>query len=225
MAEETGEGNRKIQKGYFIEIDYIGRIKQSDKIFDLTDEKAAKENNIYNEKAKYGPVIICVGNNDIVKGLDNFLVGKEIGKYKIELEPEDAFGKKETGRMKIFSINHFWQQKINPMPGLQLNFDGIIGTVKSVTGGRVAVDFNHPLAGKQIVYEIDIKRIIEDNSEKLNWLAKLYLDAEASLEGDIAKISLKSAVPEELKNKIGNKIIELIPWIKKVEFVEATAKE
>ncbi|MEM4266845.1 MAG: FKBP-type peptidyl-prolyl cis-trans isomerase, partial [Candidatus Nanoarchaeia archaeon] len=58
----------------FIEINYVGRFKDNNQIFDLTDAKIAKENN-FNPKLNFKPVIICVGNGDVVKGLDDALVG------------------------------------------------------------------------------------------------------------------------------------------------------
>ena len=48
-----------------------------------------------------------------------------------------------------------------------LNFDGKMGKVLSVSGGRVLVDFNHPLAGKEVIYEINVKKIIQDIDGKI----------------------------------------------------------
>src|SRR3989344_3059715 len=152
-----------IKKGDFIELDYTGKVAQTNEIFDLTDEKIAKENNVYDEKAHYGQVIVCVGENDLVKGLDNFIEGKEPGKYKVELKSDDAFGKRDNRLVKVFPTttlrNMFQKQgyEIEPMPGMQVNIAGLVGLIKTVTGGRTLVDFNHPLAGKDLVYEIEIK--------------------------------------------------------------------
>ncbi len=55
----------------FIEIEYTGKLKAEDIIFDTTDEKLAKENNIHQENSNYGPTIICLGENQILKGLDD----------------------------------------------------------------------------------------------------------------------------------------------------------
>jgi len=213
-----------IKKGDFIEIEYIGRIKETNKIFDLTDKNLAKKENIYNPKASYKPLIICIGNHDIVSGLEDFLIGKKPSKYKIELKPEQAFGKKDPKLIKIISINKFNQQKIKPFPGLQVNIDGLTGLIRVVSGGRVIVDFNYPLAGKNIIYEIKVNRIIKRDEEKLKGFAKLHLSAEASLENNIAKI--KKKLPKELEEEFSKKIKRLIPLIKKVKFVlDSKSKE
>ena len=44
----------KIKKGYFIELDYIGRIKEDGRVFDLTSEDAAKKEGLHNPKQSYG---------------------------------------------------------------------------------------------------------------------------------------------------------------------------
>ena len=86
----------RVKKGDFIEVSYIGKVASTQVIFDLTDEKLAKEQHIYNPNHIYGPLIICIGEAQILKGIDDNLVGKEVGKtYRIELNAENAFGKKD----------------------------------------------------------------------------------------------------------------------------------
>jgi len=140
-----------IKQKDFIEIDYTGKVKEDNVIFDTTDEKAAKENDIHNEEMTYGPVIICVGEKHVIKGLDDWIAGKEIGEYDVDLKPEDAFGKKDAKLLKLIPTNVFLKQQISPMPGLQVNMDGVVGTIRSVSGGRIFVDFNHPLDRKSVV--------------------------------------------------------------------------
>jgi FKBP-type peptidyl-prolyl cis-trans isomerase SlyD len=108
------------------------------------------------------------------------------------------------------------------MPGMQLNIDGVVGTVKIASGGRTLVDFNHPLAGKELSYKIKINKKITDDKEKLKGYLKLSLgtkDFETEINNSNAKISLKNEIPEEVKEKLSKKITELIPNIKKAEFI------
>ena len=71
-----------IKKGDFVELEYMGRLKETNEIFDLTNAEDAKKNNVYNDKLKYSSKVVCVGNNILVKGLDEFLEGKECKNYK-----------------------------------------------------------------------------------------------------------------------------------------------
>jgi len=166
----------KIKKRDFIELDFIGRVKENNQIFDLTEEKVAKENDLYNEKQKYGPLKICVGEKQVVKGLDEFLEGKETGKnYTISLKPEEAFGKKNPKLMQLIPLRSFKKHNIKPQVGLQINMDGMMGIVRSVSGGRVIIDLNHPLAGKEVTYEIKIKRVMTDVKEKIQTILDLVM--------------------------------------------------
>lgn len=208
-----------IKKRDFVEIEYTGKLKEENVIFDTTDEKIAKENKLHNHD--YGPVTICVGEEQLLKGLDKNIEGKEIGKeYSFEIKPEDAFGKKDAKLIQMIPISKFKQQKIQPMPGMQLNIDGVVGTVKIASGGRTLVDFNHPLAGKELSYKIKINKKITDDKEKLSSYLKLSIgkNFEAEIINNNAKIILKNEIPKEIKERLSKKITELIPDIKKVEF-------
>ena len=206
----------------FIEIEYTGKIKEDNIIFDTTDEKLAKENNIYNKNVSYGPIVICLGENQLLKGLEEQLIDKETEKeYTIELEAEKAFGKKDPKLIQLIPTSKFSQQNIRPVPGLQLNIDGLLGIIKTVSGGRTLVDFNHPLSGKDIIYKVKINKIIADDREKIKAYVKLSLnlkDFDVKIEDNAAKITFKKEIPKEISERLGKKITELIPNIKKVEF-------
>ena len=207
----------KTKEKDFVEIEYTGRIKETNQIFDLTSEELAKKENIYNPKANYGPKVICLGEGNILKSLDGFLMEKETGVIlKIELKPNEAFGHKNPDLIKIFSVNDFKDQKINPFPGLQINASGMFGTVRSVSGGRVTIDFNHPLAGKNLVYEIKINRIVSNNIEKADSLTKNLFelskkDYALEIKENKAFIKFKVNIPEEAKKLFLKKANELIP--------------
>ncbi len=55
---------------------------------------------------------------------------------------------------------------MTPHVGMELTSEGHKGRVLTVSGGRVKVDFNHDLAGKNLEYSIVISDIIEDDEEK-----------------------------------------------------------
>lgn len=218
----------KISKKDFIEIEYTGRIKDSNEVFDTTDGKVAKENAL-EAHAEFGPVIVCVGENQVLKGVDNSLEGREIGdEYTLDVKPEDAFGAKNGKLIQMVPTSKFLQQKIQPMPGMQLNIDGILGTIKTVGGGRTLVDFNHPLAGKELSYKVKINRKIDGKKEQLVGYLKLVLatkDLEVEINDNKAKITLKSSIPKEAQEELKSKLREIISDIKDIEFTIAEAKK
>src|SRR3989338_8473942 len=119
-----------VSKKDFVEVEYTGKLNEECITFDTTDEKIAKEHNLSSHN-NYGPVIICIGEQQILKGIDKHLEGKEAGKeYDVGIKPEDGFGNKNAKLIQLIPTNKFRQQKIQPIPGMQVNIDGIVGTVK-----------------------------------------------------------------------------------------------
>ena len=154
----------KLQKHDFIEVEFTGKVKDGE-IFDSNIREDIKKANL-NVEAK--PFIFCLGAGMFLKGIDDFLISKEIGKkYKIELIPEKAFGKRDSKLIQLMPMKVFTKQKINPVIGAMFNFDGKIAKILSVSGGRVIVDFNLPLAGKKVVYNVKVLKKIQDINEKI----------------------------------------------------------
>src|SRR3989344_5477669 len=206
----------------FIEIDYTARTREENIIFDTTQEEVAKKEGVHGNHSHYHPAVICLGEGMMLKAVEDRLVGKETGKeYGIEIKSEDAFGRKNAKLIQMIPLNKFRQQKIQPVPGLQLNIDGMFGIVKTVSGGRCYVDFNHPLAGKDLVDSVKIKRIVEDSKEKLNSLLKLHLqmkDANVELNDGTARIGTKAELPKEVQEEFKKIANHTVPEVKNIEF-------
>ena len=215
-----------IKKNEFVEVEYTGKIKETDDVFDTTDEAVAKKSSIYSERMMYGPVVVCVGEKQLLAALDRQLEGKETGKsYQIELKPEEAFGKKDAKLLKMIPSRIFREQGIVPIPGLQVSIDGTLGTIRTVAGGRIIVDFNHPLSGKGIAYDVKLKRLVTDDREKVKEYVRLQLsakDVDVEIDDNTAKIKIKGLneeLPEAIKEQFSKKISELIHSVKKAEFI------
>ena len=211
-----------LKKKDFIEIDYTGRLKEDNSVFDTTLEQVAKDEKFNNPETKYSAQIICLGENQIVKGLEDNLVGKELGEYRFEIKTEDAFGKKDAKLIQLVPTKKFLDNKIQPVPGLVLNIDGMIGTVKTVSGGRTVVDFNHPLSGKEVVYNVKINKIVTDVAEKTKAVMEWIGLRESKFEIKDEELTIKTLedIPKEIKARFETKLKELLN-LKKVEFVKA----
>lgn len=150
----------------FIEIEFTGKT-QDGEIFDSNIKKDLK-GSPNAEQTK--PLKFCLGEEMFLKGVDDFLIGKDIGEYELELTPEKAFGHRDSKLVQMIPMKVFMQQKINPVPGVMFNFDGRMAKILTVSGGRVMVDFNNPLAGKIVNYKINILRKIDKIEEKIKAL-------------------------------------------------------
>jgi FKBP-type peptidyl-prolyl cis-trans isomerase 2 len=214
----------KVKKGDFVEIDYTGVLKDLGMVFDTTSQDIAKKEDVFDPKMAYAPISICVGQGQILQGLDSHLEGLEIGKEKeILLPPEDAFGKKDAKLMKLVPTMAFKKQGFAPVAGLQVNIDGSVGIIRTVSGGRTIVDFNHPFAGKEVIYKVTVKRILTDDKDKVMALVELALNQKRdSIKIDMtdgnATITVKRMFPKELFDLLEKRITSLLPQVKKAEF-------
>tara|TARA_Y100000310_G_scaffold341568_1_gene441124 strand:- start:1088 stop:1702 length:615 start_codon:yes stop_codon:yes gene_type:complete len=198
-----------MKKGDFIEVTYTGKL-DSGEVFDTTDVEVAKKEGIFNENTTYGPVIACLGEGHLLKGLEEYLEGKEEGKHTIALDAEHAFGKRQGKLLQLVPTQKLVKAGIKPYPGLQLNMDNMLATVKTVSGGRTIIDFNHPLAGRDVSYEVEVKRVVSDDKEKIKGILSLEFRQNASVEEKDGKIVVKGVKKEvqELAKKRVNEIVK-----------------
>jgi len=159
-----------LQEGDFVRIRYTGRIGGD--VFDTTDEEIAKEEDVYNQMAEYGPVTIRLGSHHILAGLEEELIGKEVGtEGEVEIPPEKAFGEHDENEVMSFPVTQFREK---PEPGMRVSIEGREGMVISVIGRRAVVDFNHPLAGKSVHYTYSIVEKVEDQAEQIRGLIRIF---------------------------------------------------
>jgi|APSaa5957512622_1039677.scaffolds.fasta_scaffold09353_4 FKBP-type peptidyl-prolyl cis-trans isomerase 2 len=213
----------KIKENDFIELDYTGKLEDGS-VFDTTEEKVAKDNGFYKEKMKFGPATICVGENQILPGLDKNLIDQELGKeFEVKLSAGEAFGKRDIKKMKIMPVAAFKEHNMQPQPGLQIEADGETGTITRVSGGRVIVNFNHPLAGKEVTYVVKVNKKITDPKEQiitfLSTSMRMPKDKiNVTVNEEKAEIKLPMQLPEQFTDAVGKKLVELTK-LKEVKFV------
>ncbi|MCC6045497.1 MAG: peptidylprolyl isomerase [Ignisphaera sp.] len=161
-----------IQKNSFVLIDYVMRSKDTGELIDTTVEDIAKKENKWEADKIYEPLLIIVGENRIIRGLEEHVENfAEAGKeYEIEIPPEKAYGMRDPSKVKILSIRELLRNNVVPEVGKTVEVGGQVGVVKAITGGRVLIDFNHPLAGKTFVCRYKVVKILDDDAEKIKYL-------------------------------------------------------
>jgi FKBP-type peptidyl-prolyl cis-trans isomerase 2 len=191
----------KTKKGEIVSIDYVGIIKNENVLFDLTDPS------LINKKGKKTPSkIIKLGEGDILPGLDRQLIDKEIGKvYDLEVSQNEAFGKKDPKLIKLLPLDEFKKHKVVPVPGMKIDLDGKITTVRTVGGGRVTLDFNHPLAGKDLLYKIKINKIVTELKEQVTGFVQLAIP---NSKVELNKKNITVIIPEEAITEVKDIIVK-----------------
>jgi FKBP-type peptidyl-prolyl cis-trans isomerase 2 len=205
-----------LEKGDLVLIEYTGKLASNDQVFETTDQEKAKEAGIFSTSENYGPRLVIYGNGSMISGFEEALKSCEIGKMSsFRLSPQKAFGEKNPQLIKIVPEKHFLKNNIKPYPGLVVSLDGFIAKVKSVNSGRVVVDFNHPLAGEEVIYDIKVLKVIKDDKEKVEAILE-NLAIAASVSSNDGKIFVKFNQPEDEKTKIAEK--EISALVKNVVF-------
>lgn len=147
-----------MQKGDFIRVAFSGKLKETGQALD---------------KAESAPII--VGEKWVIPGVDDALEGMNVGDKKtIDIAPEKAFGPRNPGLVKLVPESEFKKHGTKPTPGLIINADNRRGRVLSVSSGRVKIDFNHPLAGKMLEYDLEVKEKLENNEDKIKAVVEFY---------------------------------------------------
>ncbi|MDV2482325.1 peptidylprolyl isomerase [Methanoculleus sp. Wushi-C6] len=182
-----------LQEGDFIRLRYTGSFGEN--IFDTTDEERAKEEGIYNPRADYGPVTIRLGSHHVIVGLEDELMGKEVGaEGEVDVLPEKAFGAHENEEVRSVPVTQFREKA---RKGMRVEIEGREGLVVDIIGRRAVVDFNHPLAGKTLHYSYTIVEKVEDPIEQIKGLIKLYAgrsDIGITIAEGTAELALPAAI-------------------------------
>lgn len=217
-----------MKSGDFIYIDYVGRVKDTGEIFDLTIESVAKKEKVYAPGVSYKPVSVVIDGNFVIKGLNDALKEMSVGdKRTVLIEPKDGFGERDVNYVRPVPLSSFKGQNIDPTPGSWVTINGVRGKIVSADGGRIKIDFNHPLAGKRIEYEVEVKREVTKDEEKVQAVVGYItaLDADkvhVKMEGKEAevKIDAKRDLPASLKKQIADMTIKHVKSVEKVKFVD-----
>jgi len=210
-----------MENGDFVKIEFVGRVKDTGEIFDLTDKELAKKEGIYNDKSKYAPSLVIIGSGGVISGVEDQLKTMKVGeKREFEVPYTNAFGKRDPALIKIVSMRKFIENKMNPVPGQFVTIDGATCKIQAVSGGRIRVDFNSPLAGKDLKYEVKLVEKLTEPRTRVEALLESYgIEADTKVEGEKAELKFKKPNPH-LEKFVEGLVKEWIKEIKIVSFVK-----
>lgn len=181
----------------FIKINYTGRVKDG-VVFDTTLEETAKKEGIDRKDRVYKPLSVAVGEGQVIPGLDEALAGMKVGEKKtVTVEPGKGYGEKSASRIKLVPVKVFRQEGMNPMPGMPVEIDGMRGRVQTVSGGRVRVDFNHELAGKTLVFDVEVVEKAKSDEDKVKCLVERNFESAEGFDVKLAGKKLTLTLPKK----------------------------
>jgi peptidylprolyl isomerase len=224
------------KKGDFILVNYTAKVSETGETFDTTIEEVAKQEGIYKEGGLYEPSLVAIGEGWVLKALDEALLNLKLKKTeKIEIPPEKAFGNRDPEKVKLSPLRKLTSQGVTPQVGMRLEVDNRLATVRTIGSGRVLLDFNPPLAGKTLVYEVTVQKKLTKTEDKLRALVHRRVpQAEVNkFSLGVTKDALTIGVPEEAfyieglqiaKRGLFIDVQKFFPKIKTVTFTETFTK-
>jgi peptidylprolyl isomerase len=225
-----------IQKSDFIIVDYTGKVKETGAVFDTTSEEIAKENKLYKEGDIYEPRLVVVGEGWVLKSLDEALLTFKINKKEtVEVAPENAFGNRDPAKVKLVPIRRLAARGITPQLGAQIEYDKRLATIRTIGSGRVTLDFNPPLAGKTLVYEVTVQSALKTDEEKISALIhrRIPVVEVEKFDFKVVKTEVTLNMPEEAfyvegiqlaKRGIAMDIQRYVPKMTSIQFIESFKK-
>jgi FKBP-type peptidyl-prolyl cis-trans isomerase SlyD len=218
-------------KGSLILLDYTARIKDNGEIFETTIEEDAKKSNLYDPTRKYEPRLISVGEGWVLKGLDEALTSTDVGqKLSIEISPDKGFGERDTNKVRMIPQRKLGEKANEIKVGDVVELDDRTGIVRYIGSGRVQIDYNHRLASRVLVYDVNVVKKIESNEDKIKYLLKRRLpldDEKAKIDhnDDTVVIELSEDISlldglQIIKKAVTTDIFKFVDGLNKITFQE-----
>jgi FKBP-type peptidyl-prolyl cis-trans isomerase SlyD len=146
----------QVEKDLVVTIEY--KLTVDDEVIDSSEDE--------------GPLAYLHGYDNILPGLEDELMGMKVGESKmLALAPEDAYGEYDEEAFMDVARDEFTDE-VPLEPGVELHLTDVDGdeayaTIVEVGDETVTLDFNHPLAGKQLNFEVKVVDIRAANAEEL----------------------------------------------------------
>ena len=143
------------KEGQQVSVTYIGTFDDGT-VFDSTESHGGD------------PLDFIVGSGDIIAGFDQAVREMEVGDTrKVSIEPADAYGEYDPSLLQTEDIANVpdgdqLAQNVGRTVYLQDRGEFIAATVVSAQDGKITVDFNHPMAGKRLNFEITLVDVSDD---------------------------------------------------------------
>ncbi len=221
-------------KGDFILINYTAKVKETNEVFDTTLEETSKKEHLHKEGEVYEPKLVVIGEGWVLKALDESLTAMKIGKAQsVEIPPDKAFGPRDPEKIKRVPLKQLLAKDIrNPSIGMRIDYNGKMATIRSIGAGRVLLDFNPPLAGKTLVYNVSVEKKINSNEEKVAALIHRRIPVvepeqfKLNLEEKILTIDMPEATfyvegVQIAKRGIAMDLQRFLPQFTEIKFVES----
>jgi peptidylprolyl isomerase len=221
-----------LERGSLVLVDYTAKVKDSNEIFETTNEEDAKKSDLYDPTRKYEPRLVSIGEGWVLKGLDEALANANLGdKLTIEITPDKGFGDRDPSKVRMIPQRKLGEKADNIKVGDIVEMYERPGIVRYVGSGRVQLDFNHRFAGRTLTYDVNVLKKLESDDDKIMSLIRRRLPidndkikfklVDSTLEIELAEETFLSEGLQIIKRAIANDIFKFVSTVKNIEFIES----
>jgi len=149
-----------IEEGDTVRIEYVGRLEDGS-IFDTSDKVLAETTGLIEDDPDrdFAPLTIDVGEDSVIPGVQEALLGMEEGEEKtVTVPPEKGYGEHTEDRVARYDRDTF-EEMLGREASVGADVEteqGLPGEVIAVEDDTVVVDFNHELAGETLEFELEV---------------------------------------------------------------------
>ncbi|MFH1106663.1 MAG: peptidylprolyl isomerase [Candidatus Micrarchaeota archaeon] len=152
-------GDRRVQAGDVVSVEYVGKFENGT-LFD-TNVQAEAEKAGLPVSPSYDLLTFTIGTRQMIPGFEAAVVGMKAGDKKTaSIPPEEAYGEPSDENVMQIPVANITTGGEDVSVGMMLYAtSGMSGVVTAINGSNATIDFNHPLAGKTLVFDITVKDI------------------------------------------------------------------
>lgn len=165
-AANTNLTQEVVKSGDRIVVDYIGRL-DDENVFDTSVEAVAKAAGKYTPARDYTAGLdFTVGAGQMIKGFDAGVVGMKVGETKtVNIPAAEAYGEKNPDMIIRVPL-----EQAGDTSGAAVGMKVMLGnmypaTITEITDKEIVFDMNHELAGKDLIFDITIKKILPPTAQ------------------------------------------------------------
>ena len=186
-----------MKDGDIVWIEYDLFLGEEEELIESTDPEKAEGWGI---EAQNGPKAMIIGSEGLLPGIMEALREAEVGEEKsVEIPPEKAYGERDPKLIELHPIPKLKRLGVEVEEGAEVDMKGRKGHIIRLTGSRAWVDFNHPYAGRPLLFRFRIVRKAEGPEEIVRGLLDVFYGKGDEFSVEFQDDVLKITVPDVAK--------------------------